>query len=103
MSWFWKSVRFEDATGSAVAKVVSAKFNGVSDESAKLMLENDTPPEETSGTFPMVVVVVEQVTSSMMESTASWTSATSAVVPTTKQAVARLSLGALVVGTRYFN
>lgn len=93
-SWFWKVARSADARSAGVAKVVSAKFKGVSLEVAKLMSEKEIPPEVTSGTPLMVVVDVSQVTALMIESTLAWTSAGRAVEPITKQAVAREVSGA---------
>lgn len=54
-------MRFELANGVAVAKVVRAKFRGVSFEVAKFMEEKEIPPEITSGTPEMVVMAVLQV------------------------------------------
>lgn len=45
------------------------------------------PAEETSGTFPMVVVDASHVILLARESAASWTSAGRAVVPTREQRV----------------
>jgi hypothetical protein len=68
LSWFWKTSRSELARGSAVAKVWRAKLSGERLDAAKLMEENDIPPDVTSGTPPMVVTAVLQV---MTGSTAS--------------------------------
>lgn len=88
-----KVSRSVEASGSAVANCVSAKFRGVEEESAKLMSENFTPPEMVSGTLPIVVVDVSQVTTFWIAITVSSTSAGRAVDPTTKQAVARPEIG----------
>lgn len=93
-SWFWNVARSADARSVGVAKVASAKFNGVSLELAKLMSEKEIPPEVTSGTPLMVVVAGSQVTALMIESTLAWTSAGRVVEPITKQAVAREASGA---------
>jgi hypothetical protein len=90
-SSFWKRVRFELASGVAVAKVVSAKLSGVRDDWEKSIEEKDMPPDETSGTPEMVVLELSQVMTLWMELTASWTSAGRVVEPITKQAVARRS------------
>lgn len=68
---------------------MSAKFRGVRFESAKLMLEKEIPPDTTSGTVPIVVVFVSQVTAFWIDVTVSATSAGNVTAPTTKQAVAR--------------
>lgn len=80
----------------AVANCEVANASGVSDESAKLTLEKDTPPEDTSGTPESVVVLVSQVTFPWIAVTVSWTSAGRAVLPITKQAL--LCLESRVVG-----
>jgi hypothetical protein len=82
-------VRLELASGVAVAKVVRAKFRGVSFEVAKSMEENEMPPEITSGTPEMVVMAVLQVIISWIAATLSWTSAGRAVLPIIKQGFAR--------------
>ena len=66
-------------------KVSSANCKGEELESAKLIDENETPPEVTSGTLPMVLAV-PQVTCEASASAESCTSAGSAVLPTIKQA-----------------
>ena len=71
-----------------MAKVETAKASGVWEDLEKSNEENDTPPEETSGTPEMVVLEVEQVTLFMMLSTESWVSAGRATLPITKQAFA---------------
>lgn len=76
----------------SVANFVSAKFSGVWSESAKFMSENFTPPEMVSGTLPMVVTELSQVTTSWMAVTVSSTSAGKVVSPTMKQALACLEV-----------
>lgn len=77
------------ASGGAAAKVVSAKFRGVSFEMAKFMDENEMPPEITSGTPEMVVTAVLQVMTSWIDVTLVWTSAGRAVLPAMKRGFAR--------------
>ena len=72
----------------AVANLESAKVSGVWVEAAKFMDENVIPPEETSGTLSIVVVLLSHVTEDWMASTVACTSAPMSVLPMTKQAFA---------------
>ena len=76
------------ARGVAVANLESAKASGVCVESAKLIEEKVMPPEDTSGTLSIVVVLVSHVTEFWMASTVDCTSAPISVFPMTKQAFA---------------
>ena len=91
---FWKRVRLLLANGVAVAKVDRAKSREFDLESAKLMEEKLMPPEDTSGTDPMVVTAVLQVMLFSMAVTDVCTSAGSATSPTTKHGLARAVRGA---------
>lgn len=76
-----------EARGVAVANSLSANPRGVRFESLKLMSENETSPDVTSGTLA-IVLVVPQVTSFWMAAALSATSAGRTLLPTTKQALA---------------
>jgi hypothetical protein len=100
----WKVLRSVDARGSAVANFWSANWSGVCEDLEKSTSENVAPPEETSGTPEMVLAELLQVTALWTEVTTSATSAGSAVLPTTKQAlacrVAMSVMGSAVVAER---
>lgn len=82
---FWNLVRSLEASGSAVSNALVAKAKGCWPEEAKLMLENDIPPEETSGTPERVAVEVSQVMVDWRAVTMSWVSAGREVLPIMKQ------------------
>ena len=57
----WNSLRSVDASGEVVANSLSANCSGVCLDVAKLMDENDTAPDVTSGTPDNVLTLAEQV------------------------------------------
>lgn len=95
LSWSWTVCRSVLASGVAVVKVSMANCSADELDLEKSMLLNETLPEVTSGTLSMVVAVVEHVTDDWIAVTESCTSAGRAVLPTTKQAFARDSSGAM--------
>ena len=91
---FWKRVRLLLASRVAVAKVDRAKSREFDLELAKLMEEKLMPPEDTSGTGPMVVTAVLQVMLFSISVTDVCTSAGSVTSPITKHGFARSVRGA---------
>lgn len=83
-----------EARGDLVANMERANCKGVWLDVAKLTDEKETLPDVTSGTLEMVFVLAEHVIVDWMSVTTSATSAGRAVLPTTKQAVAREVRGA---------
>lgn len=77
-----------EARGLAVANSLRAKASGEEEDLLKSMEEKEIEPDVTSGTLERVLAVAEQVMVFWREAATSATSAGSAVVPTTKQALA---------------
>jgi hypothetical protein len=88
LSWLVNLVKSAEARSVGVAKVVSAKFNAVRDDDAKLIELKLMPPEVTSGTPERVVLAVLQVMTPWIAVAMSATSAGRVAEPMTKQGLA---------------